>query len=263
MKGAIAGDIIGSHYEFLPCKEKDFLLFGDHYHYTDDTILTLAIADSLLNSGNYENSLVKWSRKYPNVSWGVRYNVWFRINVQEPCNSYGNGSAMRVSPVGWAFNTLGKTLEEAKKSAEVTHNHPEGIKGAQSVAAAIFMARNKASKSEIKKYIEKKFKYDLSRKYWDIHPGYMHNESCQGSVPEAIICFLESNDFEDAIRNAVALGGDADTQACIAGSISEAYYGNVPDNIWTMCERELHEDMIEVVNTFCDLYVHNSKAGVI
>ena len=254
MKGAIAGDIIGSHYEFFPCKEKDFLLFGDHYYYTDDTVLTLAIADALLNESDYQSSLVNWSGKYPNCSWGVRYNVWFRINKQEPYNSFGNGSAMRVSSVGWAFDTLKKTLSEAKKSAEVTHNHPEGIKGAQSVASAIFMARNNATKQEIKAYIEDKFKYDLSRKYSDIQPDYSHIESCQGSVPEAIISFLESTDFEDAIRNAVALGGDADTQACIAGAIAEAFYGGVPDEIWNTCKSELEPDMLAVVNEFYKRY---------
>ena len=254
MKGAIAGDIIGSHYEFFPCKEKDFLLFGDHYYYTDDTVLTLAIADALLNKSDYQSSLVNWSRRYPNCSWGVRYNVWFRINKQEPYNSFGNGSAMRVSSVGWAFDTLEKTLSEAKKSAEVTHNHPEGIKGAQSVASAIFMARNNATKQEIKAYIEDKFIYDLSRKYGDIQPDYSHIESCQGSVPEAIISFLESTDFEDAIRNAVALGGDADTQACIAGAIAEAFYGDVPNKIWNICKSELEPDMLAVVNEFYKRY---------
>ena len=254
MKGAIAGDIIGSHYEFFPCKEKDFLLFGDHYYYTDDTVLTLAIADALLNESDYQSSLVNWSRRYPNCSWGVRYNVWFRINKQEPYNSFGNGSAMRVSSVGWAFDTLEKTLSEAKKSAEVTHNHPEGIKGAQSVASAIFMARNNATKQEIKAYIEDKFKYDLSRKYSDIQPDYSHIESCQGSVPEAIISFLESTDFEDAIRNAVALGGDADTQACIAGAIAEAFYGDVPEKIWNTCRKELEPDMLAIVNDFYKRY---------
>lgn len=254
MKGAIAGDIIGSHYEFFPCKEKDFLLFGDHYYYTDDTVLTLAIADALLNKSDYQSSLVNWSRRYPNCSWGVRYNVWFRINKQEPYNSFGNGSAMRVSSVGWAFDTLEKTLSEAKKSAEVTHNHPEGIKGAQSVASAIFMARNNATKQEIKAYIEDKFKYDLSRKYGDIQPDYSHIESCQGSVPEAIISFLESTDFEDAIRNAVALGGDADTQACIAGAIAEAFYGHVPEKIWNTCKKELEPDMLTIVDDFYKRY---------
>ena len=250
MKGAIAGDIIGAHFEFLPCKEKDFLLFGDHYYFTDDTVLTLAVADVLLNKGNYENTLVKYSRKYKNQAWGIRYKNWFESDERAPYNSFGNGSAMRVSPIGWYFDSLQETLKEAKKSAEVTHNHPEGIKGAQAVASAIFMARNKATKEEIKKYIEKTFKYDLSKKYTDIQPDYMFNETCQGSVPEAIVCFLESTDYEDAIRNAVALGGDADTQACIAGSIAEAYYGGVPDRIWVKCAEVLDKDIIEVIDEF-------------
>ena len=250
MKGAIAGDIIGSHFEFIPCKEKDFLLFGDHYYFTDDTVLTIAVADVLINKGDYEDTLVKYSRKYKNQSWGIRYKNWFESDERAPYNSFGNGSAMRVSPIGWYFNTIEETLKEAKKSAEITHNHPEGIKGAQAVATSIFMARNKASKQEIRDYIEKTFKYDLSRKYKDIQPEYMFNETCQGSVPEGIICFLESSDFEDAIRNAVALGGDADTQACISGGIAEAFYGSVPDNIWNTCKAVLNDDFIEIINNF-------------
>lgn len=168
MKGAIAGDVIGSHWEFLSCKEKDILLFGEHYYYTDDTILTLAVAETLLDGISYEDSLVKWSRNYPHQAWGIRYKSWFESDDRAPYNSFGNGSAMRVSPVGWAFETLEETEQEAKRSAEVTHSHPEGIKGAQSVAAAIFMARNSASKSEIREYLERRYGYDLSRKYVDI-----------------------------------------------------------------------------------------------
>lgn len=250
MKGAIAGDIIGAHFEFIPCKEKDFLLFGDYYYFTDDTVLTLAVADVLLNNSDYEETLVRYSRKYKNQAWGTRYKNWFESDERAPYNSFGNGSAMRVSPVGWYFDSLQETLKEAKKSAEVTHNHPEGIKGAQAVASAIFMARNKATKEEIKNYIEKTFKYNLSKKYTDIQPDYMFNETCQGSVPEAIICFLDSVDFEDTVRNAVALGGDADTQACIAGSIAEAFYGGVPDEIWNKCLGVLDKDIIELIETF-------------
>lgn len=257
MKGAIIGDIIGSHFEFQPCKEKDFLLFGDSYYYTDDTVLTMAVADVILNNYSYEEALVKWSRKYPNQSWGERYNAWFRNDKREPYNSFGNGSAMRVSPIGWAFDTLEETLKEAKRSAEVTHNHPEGVKGAQAVASAIFLARNKKSKMEIKEYIEDKFQYNLSRKYKGIQPEYFFDATCQGSVPEAIICFLESKNFEDAIRNAVALGGDADTQACITGSIAEAYYGGVPEEIWNKCKEVLEPEMVTLINDFYDKYKDN------
>lgn len=263
MKGAIVGDIIGSHYEFLPCKEKDFLLFGDHYYYTDDSVLTLATADSIINNISYLDSYLKWSKKYPHMSWGERYNAWFRDDIHEPYNSFGNGSAMRVAPIGWAFKTLEETQEEAKKSAEVTHNHPEGIKGAQAVATAIFMARNKKSKYEIKEYMEDKYGYNLSRKYTEIQPGYTFDVTCQGSVPEAIIAFLDSKDFEDCIRNAVALGGDADTQACIAGAIAEAYYGGVPKDIWDTCEEVLEPEMNQLVEDFYDKYaeafLHNAK----
>jgi len=252
MKGAIIGDIIGAPYEFLAIKNKDFDLFDpDRWqHTTDDSILTFAIADKLINGGNYQESLLKWSKKHPDQSWGTSYARWFKSDNHQPYNSFGNGSAMRVSPVGWLFNTLEETLEEAKKSAEVTHNHPEGIKGAQAVATAIFMARNKATKEEIKKYIEDTFEYNLSRKYADFQPDYTFDVTCQGSVPEAIICFLESTDFEDAIRNAVALGGDADTQACITGSIAEAFYGKVPANIWSECEKVLDTEMQKIIEDF-------------
>ncbi len=259
MKGAIAGDIIGAHYEFLPCKEKNFPLFGEHYYYTDDTILTLAVAETVLDDVGYEESLVRWSRRYPHQAWGLRYKEWFLSDERAPYNSFGNGSAMRVSSIGWAFDTLAETLVEAGKSAEVTHSHPEGIKGAQSVAAAIFMARNGSSKEEMREYLGTRFRYDLSRKYADIQPGYAFDETCQGSVPEAIISFLDSVDFEDAIRNAVALGGDADTQACIAGSIAEAFYGGVPDGIWKRCEETLEPEMIPLIRRFSETFVDRKQ----
>jgi ADP-ribosylglycohydrolase len=254
MKGAIAGDIIGAHWEFLSTKDKAFPLFGDHYYYTDDTILTLAVAETVLDGLGYEDSLVKWSRRYPHQAWGIRYKNWFESDVRAPYNSFGNGSAMRVSPVGWAFKTLEETEEGAERSAAVTHNHPEGIKGAQSVAAAIFMARNGSSKSEIRTYLERRYGYDLSRKYVDIQPGYMFDVTCQGSVPEAIIAFLDSTDFEDTIRNVIALGGDADTQAAIAGSIAEAFYGGVPDAIWKRCESVLEPEMRSLIERFVSQY---------
>lgn len=260
MKGAIAGDIIGSHWEFLPTKDRNFPLFGEHYYYTDDTILSLAVAEVLLDGSEYETALVAWSRRYPHQTWGLRYKNWFQKETRAPYNSCGNGSAMRVAPVGWAFDTLEATEAEAKRSAEVTHNHPEGIKGAQCVAAAIFLARNGSSKEEMKTYLESRFGYDLSQKYADIQPGYLYSESCQGSVPEAIISFLESNDFETAVRNAVALGGDADTQACIAGSIAEAFYGAVPEAIWSRCEEVLKPEMIVLVNRFCARYRRSGES---
>lgn len=250
MKGAIAGDIIGSHWEFLSSKDRNFPLFGEHYYYTDDTILTLAVAETLLDGIGYEDSLVKWSRNYPHQAWGIRYKSWFESDDRAPYNSFGNGSAMRVSAVGWAFDTLEETEQEAKRSAEVTHSHPEGIKGAQSVAVAIFMARNGSSKSEIREHLERRYGYDLSRKYADIQPDYLFDETCQGSVPEALIAFLDSTDFEDTIRNAVALGGDADTQACIAGSVAEAFYGGVPAEIWQRCEAVLEPEMRSLVERF-------------
>jgi ADP-ribosylglycohydrolase len=252
MKGAIAGDIIGSSFEQNPVKEKHFNFFYRPHKFTDDTVLTLAIADSLLNNKNYADSISDYALKYPNRNYGKTFKIWIERGDKKPYESFGNGSAMRVSPIGWSFNNLDDVLLEAKKSSEITHNHPEGIKGAQAVASAIFLARNNASKNEIKEYLENNFSYNLSKKYEDFQPEYKHDFSAQGSVPEAIICFLESNDFEDAIRNAVALGGDSDTQACIAGSISEAFYKGVPDNIWEQCQKKLNSEIIELIDSFYD-----------
>lgn len=254
MRGAIVGDIIGSHYEFLARKEKDILLFGDHYYYTDDSVLMFSVAESLIEGTGYEESLVRWSRRYPNQAWGIRYKEWFTSEERAPYRSPGNGSAMRVSPVGWASVSLEETLREAKRSAEVIYNHPEGIRGAQAVAAAVFLARNGASKSEIREYLERMTEYDLHRSYAEIQPEYMFDDTCQGSVPEAIISFLESEDFEDAIRNAIALGGDADTQACISGAVAEAFYGGVPTWIWKRCEAVLEPEMVALIGRFADRY---------
>ena len=250
MKGAIAGDIIGSSFEHNPIKQKDFNFFYRPHKFTDDTVLTLAVMDTILNNKNYVDSFLVYAQKYPNRNYGKTFKIWLMQEEKLPYDSYGNGSAMRVSSIGWNYNSIEETLNEAKRSSEVTHSHEDGIKGAQAVAASIFLARNKASKDEIKKYLEENFSYDLSRNYTDIQPDYKHDFSAQGSVPEAIICFLESNDYEDAIRNAIALGGDSDTQAAIAGSIAEAYYGEVPQDIWTKCEKKLNPEILELLNTF-------------
>ncbi|HEY9873732.1 MAG TPA: ADP-ribosylglycohydrolase family protein [Candidatus Obscuribacterales bacterium] len=233
MLGAIAGDIIGSIYEFDNIKTKDFPLFSDDSEYTDDTILTVAVADVILNDGDYSKQFKQYFHHYPNPmgGYGERYFLWALSGNSEPYNSWGNGSAMRVSPVGFAFNDLDSVLQEAKRSAEVTHNHPEGIKGAQATAAAIFLSRTGNSKNAIKSYIQKTFGYDLERTIDEIRPNYKFYVSCQGSVPEAIIAFLESTDYEDAIRNAVSIGGDSDTIACITGGIAHAFYGKVPEAI--------------------------------
>ncbi len=254
MIGAIAGDIIGSRFEFNNIKSKDFELFSEKSRFTDDTVLTLATADSLLNRKPYLETYKSWPLEYPNRGYGHHFNKWMHSKSPFPYNSWGNGSAMRISPVAWAFDDAEKVLEEAKKSARITHNHPEAIKGAQAVALAVFMARQQASKEDIAKEISKRFEYDLSRNLDDIRPEYQFNVSCQGSVPEAIIAFLESTDFEDAIRNAVSLGGDSDTIACICGGIAHAFYREIPSLIIkgiTIC---LNEEMISVIDRFIEQY---------
>lgn len=232
MIGAIAGDIIGSVYEFDNIKTTDFPLFTSESDYTDDTIMTVAVADWLLNGGDLTRVMQEYGRKYPCPmgGYGGRFSGWLREKDPQPYNSWGNGSAMRVSAVGWKFDSLEETLDVARETALVSHNHPEGIKGAQATAAAIYLARTGKNKQEIKQYIETTFFYDLNRTCDEIRPTYHFNESCQGTVPEAIIAFLDSTDFENAIRLAVSLGGDSDTLACITGGIAEAFYG-VPDTI--------------------------------
>jgi ADP-ribosylglycohydrolase len=256
MLGAIAGDIIGSIYEFDNIKTKDFPLFSDDSEFTDDSILTVAVADTILNGGNYTNKFKQYFQRYPNPmgSYGERFFIWALSGNSEPYNSYGNGSAMRVSPVGFAFNDLDTVLQEAKRSAEVTHNHPEGIKGAQATASAIFLARTGNSKDAIKSYIQNTFGYDLERTIAQIRPNYSFHVSCQGSVPEAIIAFLESTDYEDAIRNAVSMGGDSDTIACITGGIAHAFYGKVPDAIAQEALSRLDELLHGVTTKFMTQY---------
>ncbi|MBE9099553.1 ADP-ribosylglycohydrolase family protein [Vacuolonema iberomarrocanum] len=233
MLGAIAGDVIGSVYEFDNQRTKDFPLFREDTTFTDDTILSVAVADVLLHGGDYGTAFKRYYRRYPNPSggYGARFAQWAASARSEPYNSWGNGAAMRVSPVGFAFGDLETVLKEAERTAIVTHDHPEGIKGAQTTAAAVFLCRTGTSKADLKTYIEATFGYDLSRSLEAIRPTYRFDESCQGTVPEAMIAFLESTDFEDAIRNAVSLGGDSDTLTCITGGIAEAFYGTVPEAI--------------------------------
>jgi len=288
MYGAILGDIIGSPYEFdfNNIKTKEFPLFSPASVFTDDTVMTIAVFDALdraLNlqlaaSAAYEpaaataayapaattsidsdklkaalvESLRRWGREYPYAGYGARFSVWLTQENPEPYNSFGNGSAMRVSSVGWLFPDMETTRAVARLTAEVTHNHPEGIKGAESTAAAIFLARNGASKSEIKDYITQEFGYDLSRSCDEIRPNYRHVESCQGTVPEAITAFLEGESFEDVIRTAVSLGGDCDTLTCIAGGIAEAFYG-VPDDLKAECLSRLPASMKQLLEKMDDL----------
>ncbi len=251
--GAICGDIIGSWYEFRPTKDRNFKLFRSNSQFTDDTVCSIAIADALMNDNDFVCKLQHWCRKYPRVGYGGNFNRWFRQENPQPYNSWGNGSAMRVSAVGAYSKSIEEVLELAKLSAEVSHNHQEGIKGAQATALAIFLAKEGESKEEIKAEIENRFGYDLDRKYEDIQPSYWFDVSCQGSVPEAIIAFLESDDYESAIRLAVAYGGDADTQAAITGGIAAAYYGEIPQHILKECLNRLPEDMITLIEKFNQL----------
>ena len=228
MLGAICGDVIGSVFERDNVKNTEFILFDEKCRYTDDTVLTIAVADAIMNGKNYADTIREYSRAHPLVGYGSSFIEWFEDSEAGPYDSWGNGSAMRVSPVAWLFDTMEEVIEHAKLTAEVTHNHTEGIKGAQAIAAAIFMARAGNFKIEIKNYISSNFGYDLNRKIDEIRPIYEFDASCQGSCPEAIIAFLESDDYESCIRNSISIGGDSDTIAAMAGSIAEAYYGNIP-----------------------------------
>lgn len=293
MYGAILGDIIGSPFEFdRGDKTKDFKLFSRRSHFTDDSVMTLAVCEALLKVGQDAavkeiedaviSSMQSWGRRYPYEGYGGYFRHWLTARHPEPYNSFGNGSAMRVSAAGWLYNSLEKTRVVAKATANVTHNHPEGIKGAEATASAIFMARNGSSKEEIKKYIENEFHYDLNRTLDEIRPSYHMDETCQRTVPEAIIAFLEARDFEDAIRNAVSLGGDTDTLGAITGSIAEAYFG-ISETLISECRNRINKDMRDVVDAFYSLvrkddspntnqmiekainqyYVHNDKEGMI
>ena len=258
MLGAIIGDIVGSCYEFNSIKTTEFDLFQAQSRYTDDSVMTMAVAEWLLEDPMHthevlEEKMVKYGNLNTHVGYGTHFLHWlffpnalFPDGKRKPYNSFGNGSAMRVSSAGWLYPSLEETRRIARLTSEVTHNHPEGIKGAEAVAAAIFMARNGSSKEEIKAYIVREFGYDLSRSCDDIRPTYRHVESCQETVPEAITAFLEGNDFEDVIRTAVSLGGDCDTLTCIAGSIAEAFYG-VPEDLKKECTARIPDEMKTVL----------------
>lgn len=258
--GAILGDIIGSPYEF-DCgeKTKEFELFPAYARFTDDTVITIAVAEALVGLGtDADEEHVKadvvrfmrhWGRRYPRIGYGGLFRQWLMTDDPQPYGSCGNGSAMRVSSVGWLYDSLTRTREVARWTAEVTHNHPEGVKGAETVASAIYLGRMGHSKEEIKDYITQEFGYDLTRTLDEIRPTYSMDATCPGSVPEAIIAFLESTDVIDAIRNAVSLGGDTDTTACIAGGIAEGFYGRTKA-MESACETLLPEAMREVLYAF-------------
>lgn len=245
MIGAIIGDIAGSIYEWNNIKTKEFPLFQDKCFFTDDTVMTVAVAEGLMNGGkkdDFIDAMKKYGRMYPGAGYGGRFGSWLFSEDRKPYNSWGNGSAMRTAAVGWWCDSLEETRKMAALAAGVTHDHPEGIKGAESTAAAIFLARTGHGKAEIRNYVEREFGYDLSRTLDEIRPGYRFNESCQDTVPQAIVAFLESTDFEDAIRNAISLGGDSDTLAAITGSIAETTYGvpqELKDKAWEYLDEPL------------------------
>ena len=256
MIGAIAGDIIGSVYEFNNFKpEIDFPLFKDTSEFTDDTVLSIALADSILTGIDYKIKIKEYARLYSDCSYGSSFARWAFSSNYKPYNSWGNGSAMRVSPVGWAYSDIETVLAKAEQSAEITHNHPEGIKGAQATALAIFLSRTGFAKQEIKNEIEKRFGYNLDLDLEDLRKNYTFNESCQGTVPQAIYTFLISENFEDSIRKAIYIGGDSDTLACINGSIAEAFYKGVPEEIKKMVFKKLDALLTKVVEEFSDKFI--------
>lgn len=252
MLGAIAGDLIGSVYEHHPIKTKDFPLFGPGSRFTDDTVLTVAVAEAILTGRPYGEVAHEFGRRYPDAGYGGAFRRWLASDAPAPYGSWGNGSAMRSSPIGWAFDTEARVLSEARKAAAYSHDHPGGIEGSQSVALAVFLARQGATKAAIKNEISGRFGYDLDRTLDAIRPAYRFEVRCARSVPEAFIAFLESTSWEDTIRNAVSLGGDADTQAAIAGAIAEPFYGRVGDQPALVPEvtRRLPADLLDVVERF-------------
>jgi len=254
MLGAIAGDIFGAPYEFDAYPHEDVGLFNRERYFTDDTVLTIATADALMTDGDYATAYRRWGNRFPGRGFGGWFLDWLGDPSRGPYNSFGNGSAMRVSPVGWAFDTLEETLAEAERSAAVTHNHPEGIKGAQATAAAIFLARTGATKQDIRREITARFNYDLTRTIADIRSTYSFDVTCQGSVPESLIAFLDADDFEHTLRLAISLGGDADTQAAIAGAVAEAYWGGLPPDLEAEARRCLPSRMTTVVDRFTGTY---------
>jgi len=252
--GAVIGDVIGSVFEWNNIKTTDFDLFNPKCDFTDDTVLTIAVADCILNKKDFAKTIWEYGRKYRGRGYGGSFRNWLQEDNLKPYGSFGNGSAMRASAVGFAFNDIETVMEVAKQSAEVTHNHPEGIKGAQATATAIFLARQGKSQQEIKNYITKTFDYNLDFTLDEIRPTYKFDVTCQGSVPQAILAFLESTDFENAIRLAISIGGDSDTIACITGGIASAYYKQIPTEIMDFVVDKLPNEYIEIMNKFDEQY---------
>lgn len=252
--GAVIGDVIGSVFEWNNIKTTDFDLFNPKCDFTDDTVLTIAVADCIVNKKDFAKTIWEYGRKYRGRGYGGSFGNWLQQDNLQPYGSFGNGSAMRTSAVGFAFNDIETVMEVAKQSAEVTHNHPEGIKGAQATATAIFLARQGKTKQEIKDYITETFKYNLDFTLEEIRPTYKFDVTCQGSVPQAIVAFLESSDFESAIRLAISIGGDSDTIACITGGIASAFYKHIPTKIMDFVVEKLPSEYIEIMNKFDEQY---------
>lgn len=256
MIGAIFGDIVGSVHEHCATKTTQFPLFTPESRFTDDTVMTIATAEALLSGEPYDRAYRRWGLRYPHAGYGGAFKVWLRTPNAPAYSSWGNGSAMRVSPVAYVHHTVDNVIAEAERSAAVTHDHPEGIKGAQAVALAVFLARMGVTKREIRRDLESRFGYDLSRTIEEIRPAYQFDVSCQGSVPEALIAFLDTDDLETAVRTAISLGGDADTQAAIAGAAASAFVGGVPYVLHRELRMRLPADMLEVIDAFTEQYPH-------
>jgi len=256
MIGAIIGDIAGSVYEYAGNKDPSVPLFPPGASYTDDSILAVATASAILDQRAYVSAYRQFGHQYPHPmgGYGLGFKQWLMGSDLKPYNSWGNGSAMRVAPVGWAFETLEQTIEEAKRSAEVTHNHMCGITGAQAVAAAIWWARHRKSKNEIRELVVRHFGYALARSVAGIRSTYTFDSSCQGTVPEAIAAFLDSTDFESALRNAISLGGDADTLGCITGGIAQAFYREIPPHLLNPARNLLPAELLGIVDRFSERY---------
>ena len=252
--GAVIGDVIGSVFEWNNIKKTDFDLFNPKCDFTDDTVLTIAVADCILNKKDFAKTIWEYGRKYRGRGYGGSFRNWLQEDDLKPYGSFGNGSAMRASAVGFAYNDIETVMEVAKQSAEVTHNHPEGIKGAQATATSIFLSRQGKSKQEIKDYITQTFDYNLDFTLDEIRPTYKFDVTCQGSVPQAIVAFLESSDFENAIRLAISIGGDSDTIACITGGIASAFYKHIPTEIMNFVVDKLPNEYIEIMNKFDEQY---------
>ena len=259
MIGAIVGDVIGSYFEHYPTKYTDFELFSENSFFTDDTVLTVAVADWLLRGGDLRTYFHDYVDRYPGAGYGGTFLNWAQCRERDPYGSWGNGSAMRVSPVAYARESLPEVLRLAEQTAAVTHNHPDGILGALAVAGCVFVTRQGGSKEDVRTFVKTEIGYDLSRTIDSIRPFYSFDVSCAGSVPEAITAFLESNSVEHAIRLAISLGGDSDTMACIAAAIAEPFFGGVPDELWLPARERLDAPLVDVVHAFYDAHVTPSS----